>query len=188
MLSYLNAVINTNQRYVCVSRPRRFGKTMAADMICAYFDQKADSRGLFERCRISSINDSGLPWDKYLCKYDVIRVVMTDFFKKRSSAEAALDKMQKLIVRDLVRAYPEVDFFDRNDLLQTLQDVYAEKKTQFVIVIDEWDAIFREYKEDKEGQKKYLEFLRDCMKDKTYIALAYLTGILPIKKREAFCT
>lgn len=182
MLSYLNSVINTNQRYVCVLRPRRFGKTIAADMICAYYDRKADSRRLFERCRISLINDSGLPWDKYLCKYDVIRVVMTDFFKKGISIEAALDRLQKLIVRDLARAYPEVDFFDRNDLLQSLQDVYAEKKTQFVIVIDEWDAIFREYKEDKEGQKKYLDFLRDCMKDKTYIALAYMTGILPIKK------
>ena len=150
-------------------------------MICAYYDRKADNRGLFERCRISLINGSGLPWDKYLCQYDVIKVVMTDFFKRGITAEAALDGLQKLIVRDLARAYPEVNFFDRNDLLQSLQDVYTEKKTQFVIVIDEWDAIFREYKEDKEGQKKYLEFLRDCMKDKIYIALAYMTGILPIK-------
>lgn len=62
------------------------------------------------------------------------------------------------------------------------KDVMLKPVIQFVIVIDEWDAIFREYKEDKEGKKKYLEFLRDCMKDKTYIALVYMTGILPIKK------
>ena len=182
MLAYLNSVINTSQRYVSVSRPRRFGKTMAADMICAYYGQDADSRKLFEKCKISQADDGNIKWDRYLCKYDVIRVVMTDFFKKGGTIEAAFDRLQKLIVRDLIRAYPEVDFFDRSDLLQSLQDVYSEKKKQFVIVIDEWDAIFREYKEDKEGQKKYLDFLRDWMKDKEYIALAYMTGILPIKK------
>ena len=74
-------------------------------------------------------------WDKYLCKYDVIRIVMTDFFKKGVTIDAALDRLQKLVVRDLTRAYPEVDFFDKNDLLQSLQDVYSEKKTQFVIVL-----------------------------------------------------
>ena len=67
--------------------------------------------------------------------------------------------------------------------MQSLKDVYAEKKTQFVIVIDEWDAVFRELEEDKEGQRKYLDFLRDWLKDKEYIALAYMTGILPIQKR-----
>ena len=182
MILYLNSIIKTEQKYVCVSRPRRFGKSMAAKMISSYYDREADSRKLFERCKISSAKDSSLQWDQYLGGFDVIKVVMTDFFKKGVTINAALDRLQKLIVRDLAWAYPEVDFFDRNDLLQSLQDVYSEKKTQFVIVIDEWDAIFREYKEDKEGQKKYLDFLRDCLKDKEYIALAYMTGILPIKK------
>ena len=184
MISYLNSVVNTSQRYVCVSRPRRFGKTMAADMLCAYYDREADSRSLFEKCKISKCagEESNIKWDKYLGEFDVIRLVMTDFFKKGVSIDEALDKMQKLVVRDLAKAYSQVDFFDKDDLLQSFQDVYSEKKTQFVIIIDEWDAIFREYKEDKEGQKKYLDFLRDWLKDKEYIALAYMTGILPIKK------
>jgi len=63
-----------------------------------------------------------------------------------------------------------------------MQDIYAQKKQSFVIIIDEWDCIFREYKEDKEAQEKYLDFLRDLLKDKSYIHLAYMTGILPIKK------
>lgn len=208
MILYMNKVVRTKQKYVCVSRPRRFGKTMAGDMICAYYDREADSKELFEMCIISSVdanhdsksdheghanrqskagigskaNIESKNWDAYLGKFDVIRLVMTDFFKKGVLIDDALKKLQKLVVRDLIKVYPEVDFFDKADLLQSMQDIYAERKTQFVIVIDEWDAIFREYPEDREGQKKYLDFLRDWMKDKEYIALAYMTGILPIKK------
>ena len=120
MISYLNSVLNTSQRFVSVSRPRRFGKTMAADMLCAYYDREADSRSLFETRRISKQEkgDSELKWDKYLGKFDVIRIVMTDFVKKGASIDLALEKLQKLIVRDLSKAYPEVEFFDKNDLLQ----------------------------------------------------------------------
>ena len=79
-------------------------------------------------------------------------------------------------------AYPDVDFYDSTDLVQSMQDAYANNKRQFVILIDEWDGIFREFKDDREGQKRYLDFLRDLLKDKEYIAFAYMTGILPIKK------
>ncbi|MBR1710365.1 MAG: AAA family ATPase, partial [Clostridia bacterium] len=184
MIHYLNRVARTEQKYVCVSRPRRFGKSMAANMICAYYDREADSRALFEKCRISKVKQgaNSLKWDEYLGRFDVIRLVMTDFFKKGNTVDNGLAKLQKLIMRDLVRAYPDVDFFDRDDLLQSFQDVYSEQKTQFVIVIDEWDAVFREYKDDKEGQEKYVHFLRNWLKDKVYVALAYMTGILPIKK------
>lgn len=184
MISYLNSVVNTSQRFVSVSRPRRFGKTMAADMLCAYYDREADSRLLFEKCKISQkqAGDKELKWDGYLGQFDVIRIVMTDFFKGGTTIDDAIVKLQKLIVRDLSKEYPDVDYFDKTDLLQSMQDVYSEKKIQFVIIIDEWDSIFREYKEDKDGQKKYLDFLRDWLKDKEYIALAYMTGILPIKK------
>ena len=184
MLRSLNRVVRTEQKYVCVSRPRRFGKTMAARMICAYYDRKADSRELFQECRIGRTEESdpGWKWDQYLGHFDVIKIVMTDFFKSGITIDRAIGNLQTLIVRDLARAYPDVDYYDKNDLLQSLQDVYAEKAVQFVVVIDEWDAVFREYKEDKEGQKQYLDFLRDWLKDKEYIALAYMTGILPIRK------
>ncbi len=183
VIDYINTVVNTNQRYVSVSRPRRFGKTMAADMLCAYYDRTADSRQLFEKCKIHEstiINNS--KWDKYLGSFDVIRLVMTDFFKNGVSIDKALEKLQKLVVRELSKTYPGTDFFDMDDLMQSLQDVYADNQAQFVIIIDEWDSIFREYKDDKDGQKKYLDFLRDLLKDKEYVVLAYMTGILPIKK------
>ncbi len=177
MIYYLNSVVRTEQKYVSVSRPRRFGKTIAANMLCAYYG-KGDSRELFSGLKISEHDG----WDKYLNRYDVIRVVMTDFIKTDIEVSDALSKMQKLVVRDIKKQYPDVDYFDTDDMIQSLSDVYAEKASPFVIIIDEWDALFRVRKEDKDGQRLYLDFLRDWLKDKEYVALAYMTGILPIKK------
>lgn len=187
MIQYLNTVVNTQQRYVSVSRPRRFGKTMAADMICAYYDRKADSRELFLRRKLSGcqpvqISDKKIYWDEYLGKFDVIRLVMTRVFKKNLPVSRALKTMQHLVIREIRKAYPDVDLFDDSDLAQTIDDVYSENGRQLIIVIDEWDALFREHRDDKEGQTEYLDFLRDLMKDNRHIALAYMTGILPIKK------
>ena len=183
MISYLNSVVNTSQRYVCVSRPRRFGKTMAADMLCAYYDREADSRSLFEKCKISKCagEESNIKWDKYLGEFDVIRLVMTNFFNKERTVEDAINMIKVRILDELSEVYSKVKY-DEKDFYYSIDRFYRNSKTQFVIIIDEWDAIFREYKEDKEGQKKYLDFLRDWLKDKEYIALAYMTGILPIKK------
>ena len=99
MLLFLNALINTQQRFVSVSRPRRFGKTMAADMICAYYDREADSRALFEKCKISKTetNAGGLKWDEYLGKFDVIRLVMTAFFNKERTVDEAIKAIKTRI-------------------------------------------------------------------------------------------
>ena len=183
MILYLNSVINTNQRFVSVSRPRRFGKTMAADMLCAYYGQGSDSRPLFEKCSLARTENGGKEpdWDDFLGKFDVIRLAMTDFFNKDNSVDSALTTIRKRILDELEEEYPGTKY-DEKDFYYSIDKFYRKSKRQFVIVIDEWDAIFREYKEDKDGQKKYLDFLRDWLKDKEYVALAYLTGILPIKK------
>ena len=177
MIAYLNSNLRTEQRYVSVSRPRRFGKSIAANMLCAYYG-KGDSRELFASSKLAGIDG----WDRYLNQFDVIKIVMTDFIKEKTAVEKSLEKMQKLIVRDLKKQYPDVDYFDSDDLIQSLEDVYAEAGKPFVIIIDEWDAVFRERKKDREGQTLYLDFLRDWLKDKSYVALCYMTGILPIKK------
>ncbi|MBQ9210675.1 MAG: AAA family ATPase [Clostridia bacterium] len=182
MIQYLNTLINTQQRFVSVSRPRRFGKTMAADMICAYYGQGADSRELFAQRKLAEIPDTGLKWDTFLGSFDAIRVVMTRFVKKNKTVTEALEKMQRLVIRDIKKAYPNQEYFNESDLIQAIEDVYSENGKQIIIVIDEWDAVFRERPNDKEGQTEYLDFLRDLMKDNSHIALAYMTGILPIKK------
>lgn len=187
MIGYLNSLVNTSRRYVSVSRPRRFGKTMAADMVCSYYDRTADARALFEDMGIAGSAPAQtargeVAWDAYLGGFDVIRLVMTRFLKRGVPVDQALERMQRLVVRDIKRAYPEVDYFDEGDLVQTIEDVYSGGSRQLVLVIDEWDAVFRERKDDRVGQTEYLDFLRDLIKDNDHIALAYITGILPIKK------
>ena len=177
MILYLNKVVKTQQEYISVSRPRRFGKSVTANMLAAYYG-RGDSRQLFEGRKIAEHEN----WDRYLNHFDVIRVVMTRFLKSDVSVEKGLEKLQKNIIRDIKLAYPDVDYLDDTDMLQVFDDVYAQNGNSFVIIIDEWDAVFREKKEDMEGQKHYLDFLRNWLKDQEFVALAYMTGILPIKK------
>ena len=174
---YLNSIVKTEQEYVCVSRPRRFGKTITANMLAAYYG-KGDSRELFSDKLLASHEN----WDKYINQFNVVRVVMTDFIKTDKDVRESLGEMQKLVVRDFKKQYPDVDYYDTDNIIQSMSDVYEDTGVQFVIIIDEWDAVFRVCKEDKDGQKLYLDFLRDWIKDQEYIALAYMTGILPIKK------
>ncbi|MBR3314418.1 MAG: AAA family ATPase [Atopobiaceae bacterium] len=187
MLSFTNSVVGTRRCYLCVSRPRRFGKTMTADMLCAYYGLGDDARGLFADLRLAQTEptragDATLPWDAYLGSFDVVRLTVTEFLKRGKTVAECLDRMQRLVMRDIVRAYPNVDYFDTSDLIQGMQDVYDETGRQFVIVIDEWDAPMRERQGDEDYQRIYLDFLRDWLKDHAFVALAYMTGILPIKK------
>lgn len=177
MILYLNSILETDQKYVCVSRPRRFGKTVAARMISAYYDREADSGVLFERCNIAKDPE----WNAHLGRFDVIRLVMTDFFNGSRSVEKAISILKKRIIDELVETYPGTKF-DKDDFFYSIDRFYRRTNTRFVIIIDEWDSIFREYRDDREGHRKYLDFLRDWLKDKEYIAFAYMTGILPIKK------
>ena len=179
MISYLNTVVRTKQKYVSVSRPRRFGKTMAADMLCAYYDRTADSRNLFENTELSGQKETD--WDQYLNQFNVIRIVMTDFIKSGKSISDSLERLEKRILTELKREKSDIET-DPDDFTFGMEQFYRETGIPFVIIIDEWDAVFRIRKEDKEGQTQYLNFLRDWLKDKEYIALAYMTGILPIKK------
>lgn len=178
LIEYTNRVINTLQGYVCISRPRRFGKSMAANMLTAYYSRGCDSRELFNEFEISKSMD----FEKYRNKYNTISLNMQEFLSRSNNIDELIDRVKKLVLRDIKKEYPEVDYFDDTDLIESIQDVYEEKKCPFIVIIDEWDCIFREFRQDKEAQEKYLDFLRDLLKDKACIHLAYLTGILPIKK------
>lgn len=189
MINYLNSVVDTKQKYVAVSRPRRFGKTMAADMIGAYYDLSIDSRELFADKKITQtetdnnasffVNDK---WDIYLNKFNVIHIDIVKFIKGKDNVSECIELINKRVSKDLIQSFSDVEISDDSDLQLCLEEIYARKKQKFVIIIDEWDAIFRRLPDDIEGQKRYLDFLRDLMKDEPYVALAYMTGILPIKK------
>lgn len=190
IISFLNSVVNTKRKYVAVSRPRRFGKTTTADMISAYYDCSINARDLFEDKKISTnpkLYEAGRegkksPWDIYLNKFYVIHVNMVDLATETGSIPEMLFSLEKAVMRELREEWPNADRDMQGGLRLLMQEIYNREKARFVIVIDEWDCIFREFKEDTDGQRLYLDFLRDWLKDKSYIALAYITGILPIKK------
>ena len=178
LIGYTNKVLNTMQQNLCVSRPRRFGKSMAADMLTAYYSRGCDSKELFQGLKIAYDQN----FEKYLNKYNTIFINVQEILSRTSNIYKLIDRIQRIILRDIQREYPEIDYFDKDDLSECMQDVYEETGIPFVMIFDEWDCIFREYKNDKEAQEKYLDFLRDTLKDKRYIQLVYMTGILPIKK------
>lgn len=178
LIEYTNKVLNTMECNICVSRPRRFGKSMAANMLAAYYSRGCNSRELFTQFKISqSIN-----FDKYLNKYDVIFLNMQEFLSQSESIREMLKLLCKSILWELLEEYSDIRYFDNTNLTRTMQDIYNKTNCPFIVIIDEWDCIFREYKNDSEAQKIYLDFLRDLLKDKEYIYLTYMTGILPIKK------
>lgn len=180
LIRYTNSVLHTLQKNICVSRPRRFGKSMAANMLTAYYSKGCDSKELFSNLKIAKDTD----FEKYLNKYDTIFLNMQDFLSRSNNIQELMERVRKIVLRELRSAYPDVDFFDENDLIESMQDVYAYSRCPFVIIIDEWDCIIRN-SEDKELVHQYLQFLHSLFKSeesKGFLALAYITGILPIKK------
>ncbi len=178
LIRYCNRVMNSLQKYISMSRPRRFGKSVTADMLVAYYSRGCDSRELFAGCKISKDENC----EKHLNKYNVLFLNMQEFLSRTNSMEKMLDLLKNRIVREIVNEYPEIYYFDKQDLIGCMQDLYGEVGIPYIFIIDEWDCVFREYKSETEAQKMYLDFLRDLLKDKGYIALCYMTGILPIKK------
>lgn len=107
---------------------------------------------------------------------------MQDFFSRTHNIDKMCNLLEKYVLRDLLKDYPDVDYLDTTDFIGVLQEIYASCRIPFVFIIDEWDCIFRENKNDLDAQKKYLDFLRNLLKDRNYVGLTYMTGILPIKK------
>ena len=178
IIAYTNKVLNTEQSYICISRPRRFGKTMAANMLSAYYGRGCDSFQMFENLKIAKESS----FKEHLNKYNVIFLNIQEFLSKYHKIELMIEKMTYRINKNILVEYPNFDFTDIDDLSDAMQTLFELSGIPIIFIIDEWDCIFREYKAEKHAQKVYLDFLRNLLKDKKYVALAYMTGILPIKK------
>jgi hypothetical protein len=181
MLHFFNGVLNTEQRYVCVSRPRRFGKSVTANMIAAYFEKGCDSRLLFQGRKLAEFEN----WDCNLNRFDVIRVDLADIRATQQDPRRALDFMERSIVEELDDAYPGCVDRGGDALADALTKINDSCGARFVIIIDEWDCLFREDKNDIKAQERYINLLRSLFKgnrSKKFMVLAYITGILPIKK------
>jgi hypothetical protein len=177
LIAKTNEVLRTGDKYICLSRPRRFGKSMAADMLAAYYGCGEDTTALFDSLKISLISSYHI----HLNQYDVIKINMQDFLSKHRNIGELLSVLQERVIAELRLAYSCVAK-DEIQLDWAMDSIFADTKRSFVVIIDEWDCIFREYKNDTDAHKTYLDFLRTLLKDRSYIGLAYMTGILPIKK------
>ncbi len=177
LIAFTNQMLGTEQCYLCVSRPRRFGKTMAAHMLAAYYDCSEDTSSLFDHLNIAQ--------DKsYLAhrnQYHVIKWDMQFFMTSTETISDMLSLLHTALVQDIQKAYPSILLGDEPRLPLVLSQVYQETGRQFVFLIDEWDCVMRRIPVWEE-QRLYLDFLRNLLKDQPYVALAYMTGILPIKK------
>lgn len=177
-MKYTNDVIRTEDKYVCVSRPRRFGKSMAADMLVAYYSRGCNSKEMFSGYKIAD----DLSFKKHLNKYNVIHINMVNFLGEAKNIEEMIKFIEEDIIDEITEEFPDLKMPRRIRLLNVLNKVFSQYKIPFIFIIDEWDCVFRIFKGNKEDHTEYLNFLRNLLKDQSYIAFAYMTGILPIKK------
>ena len=177
LIANTNKYINTEQKFICVSRPRRFGKSMALKMLAAYYSRGCDSRELFAGLKIEGDETFG----KHLNQYDVIYLNMQQFLF-RARERDAVEYLEQAVIEELREAYGDFIPGEVSVLSAALEKIYVKGDKQFIFLIDEWDCVMREKQEDEAAQKQYLDFLRDLLKDQPYVAFAYMTGILPVKK------
>lgn len=180
LISLINETIETPRRLTCVSRPRRFGKSFAAKMLCAYYDKTCDSAVLFDDLKIAADKSMNETYRQYLNRYDVIYLDMTNIMGK-AGARNTVSFIQNSVTEELLKAYPNLKAGNVFD--ETLIHAVELTGNKFIMIIDEWDAPIRE---TPEIQEMYLQFLRTLFKgsgttDKIFAAV-YMTGILPIKK------
>jgi len=177
LIDFTNHVLETTQKEICVSRPRRFGKSIAENMLVAYYSKGCQSGELFAKFKIADTpNFAG-----HLNQHNVIHIDMQNFVKY-SEMKELVARLTKELLFDIRIEFPDVVLFDENDLIRVMKDIFVQKKQKFIFIIDEWDSVFRIHRDDVSSQKEYLDFLRDLLKGQPYVALVYMTGILPIKK------
>lgn len=184
LIEYTNSVLDTTNAYICNSRPRRFGKSYAANMLAAYYSKGADAKQMFSGLRISQAPD----FKKHLNKYDVIHIDIQWFLANCEDANTVVPFIANSVLDELRALYPEVLSQEPGSLPDALSRVKDQTGQKFVVIIDEWDAIIRDGAITETVQDEYLNFLRGMFKGvepTKYIQLAYLTGILPIKKEKA---
>ncbi|MBQ7585275.1 MAG: AAA family ATPase, partial [Desulfovibrionaceae bacterium] len=176
LLIYTNKFINTDKRYICISRPRRFGKTTAANMVASYYDHTGQAEKIFKNLKITHHPSFKLHANKYI----VIKLNIQNYLSQTHDIDLLLEAIKNSIYTDLIKQYDKT--YSSFDLNNFMKSITAKTGRNFIMVLDEWDCILREFKDKEDWQRKYLDFLRYLFKDQDHLALVYMTGILPIKK------
>ena len=179
LIEEVNSVMLTENRYMCVTRARRFGKSVAVKMLNAYYDRSCESRSLFEGLEISKQAD----FEKNLNRFPVLYLDMTDFVTKYGDDEHLIDRIKHDICEELLSMYNNVAMNTNDDLMDLLINIVNQTGEKFVCLIDEWDALCREgYEALMDGYVDFLRRLFKGSKTEYVFACVYMTGILPIKR------
>lgn len=179
ILEQIMTRVETSTNYICITRPRRFGKTVMADMIASFFSSANDAGAVFDKLKIAG---SQL-YKTYAGKYDVVFISFNELPRRCRSYEQYIERIEDRLIKDLKTAYPKADIQEEDavwDAFSAVYDSYDSKR--FVFVLDEWDFIFHKDFVTERDRKEYVDFLSNLLKGKAYVSLAYMTGILPIAK------
>ncbi len=183
LLTYTNKVMNTLQGYICNSRPRRFGKSITANMLTAYYSRGCSSREMFSELEISKAED----FEKHLNQYDVLHWDIQWCMEPAGCPEQIISYISEKTISELKEYYPNILPEEIRSLPEALSRIHAASGAKFIVIIDEWDVLIRDEAADTRTQEEYINFLRAMFKGTEptkYIQLAYLTGILPVKKEK----
>lgn len=184
ILQELLPAIGTEDRFFCITRPRRFGKTVIANMVAAFLGRAADEKTaeagkkVFQRLKIAAFDG----FREYLQQYEVFFIDFSRVPRDCISYTQYMERIQDGINRDLMEAFPELPLALSEAVWDNLQTVFEKKLGKFIFVIDEWDAPFHMDFVSEENRRDYLEFLRDLFKGQAYVEFVYMTGVLPIAK------
>ena len=173
IISRLNELINTSDKYICITRPRRFGKSSVIDMLGAYYSKSVDSKDIFDNLKIST----SISYNEHLNKYNVINISFNKIPDRGNSFDEYMDMIKTTLINDIVEKYPHIN----PEKYFTISSMLRDTNEKFIFLLDEWDYIFNNNLFE-ENQNNFLEFLRNLLKDEPYVALCYMTGVLPIKK------
>ena len=189
LLAELIPALGMPERFFCITRPRRFGKSIMANMVGAFFGKAAEANEVFEKLKIASkevgrkLNDAGCgDYKNYLNQYHVVYIDFSVEPRDCNSYRQYIDRIQDGLNRDLAEAYPEYGIDSSCASWDILAAIFQKTGDKFIFVIDEWDALFQLSYVTEEEKQSYLRFLRSLLKGQVYVELAYMTGILPIAK------
>ena len=179
MIEELFPLIEEGANHICITRPRRFGKTVTANMISAFFSKAREASDIFDRLKISTSQN----YSKYRNQYNVIHISLNDISRQCTTYEEYITRIEQRLVRDLKRAYPQAELNGEESAVDALMEIYTENsENRFIFVFDEWDFLFHQPFVTEKEKREYLSYLRSQLKDRPYVILAYMTGILPIAK------
>ena len=178
MLRELFPYVSAGNRHICITRPRRFGKTIMANMISSFFQKASDSSDVFDSLTISQVDD----YRKYKNQYNVIRIDFSKMPRNCDSYTQYIERIEALLIDDVKEAYPQVKINEADAVGDILESVFVQCGEKFIFVLDEWDFIFHRDFINEIDKEKYVAFLSNLLKDRPYVVLSYMTGILPIAK------